>query len=111
MLPADFEKMVNELHEARMKLMVNKRHDYATKDVLSNFKRMSNLCKATRLDLSTAFGCAMFLVLLKIDRITNIIAESKQPKNESLADTYMDLHNYIDLAIATLADEKQAEGL
>jgi hypothetical protein len=40
-------------------------------DFLSNFKRMSAACKALRVDTSTPLGAAMFLTLLKIDRIIN----------------------------------------
>jgi len=101
---------MGETTEARMKLMGGKSDDYASQeDTLSNFKRMNVLCKTLDVDpRRSAFDCAMFLELLKTDRICNLHKKGTTPKNESVRDTVMDKHNYLDIAYALLEEEAKA---
>lgn len=86
---------------ARMNLMGGKRNDYADEDALSNFKRMQQLCEILDIQPSKrATDCARFLMLLKIDRWCNLSRKGVNPLNESVRDSILDLHNYIDLAEA-----------
>ena len=86
---------------ARYDLLLKKGQDYATEDVLSNFKRMNKLCELLNINCARSpADCARFLMMLKVDRWCNLVGSDKKPQNESVKDTVMDLHNYIDLAYA-----------
>jgi hypothetical protein len=47
----------------------------------------------------------MFMVLLKLDRMNNIVQYNKTPKNESITDSVKDAHNYLDLGYGIVAEE------
>ena len=96
---SDFTALIIGIHEDRTSLLLSKAHDYATDDVLSNFKRMNTIC--TQLNINTArsaWDCAMFLLVLKLERWCNLTNKGETPKHERIEDTVKDLHNYIDLA-------------
>lgn len=86
-----------------------KSHDYATDDVLSNFKRGSKLVKILGIDMTTPEGVAMYLTVLKIDRICNLVFAEKAPMNESLEDSFRDLRNYAFLMQAILVEKSNEE--
>lgn len=96
----EFAKLCKGINDARMKLMFKKGDDYATdEDELSNFKRMRALCHILKIaPRRSARDCAMFLAMLKLDRLQNLYNREVAPKNESVVDTVVDLHNYLDLA-------------
>lgn len=101
----EFEKLVKDIEKERQKLLIGKSHDYATTDVLSNFKRMHVLCKTLDIDpRRSSQDCAMFLLMLKMDRWNNLKSQGKTPENESVKDTIFDAHNYIDLAFGCSED-------
>lgn len=101
-----FTQVYNEIHNKRSSLMLGKAEDYANTDVLANFKRMSDLCGILQINPGkTPTDCALFLMLLKVDRWCNLRSKSVSPKNESVQDTILDLHNYIDLAYACEVDK------
>ena len=96
---------VTAIHLTRCDLLIRKGDDYSDEDVLANFKRMSQLCELLRINPArSATDAALFLVLLKFDRWTNLRAKGVDPKNESITDTVCDFHNYIDLAYACSKD-------
>jgi len=104
---SDFVAILSDIHESRTALLINKGADYATDDVLSNFKRVHAVCK--ELDInpsSSSTDAALFLIVLKIDRWCNLRRAGAKPKNESVKDTIKDLHNYVDLAYACQVEEK-----
>ena len=84
----------------------NKGHDYATEDVLSNFKRLSKLAKLLGLDVTTPLGYSLFMVLMKLDRICNLFFRNKTPKNESISDSFRDLIGYSFLAWAIYSEKE-----
>jgi len=84
----------------RIVVSQEKSHDYATGDVLSNFKRLAEAAGAIDIDVATPHGYALFMVLLKLDRLNNLMKNHKAPKNESIEDTVIDAQNYLDLAEA-----------
>jgi hypothetical protein len=51
----------------------------------------------------------MFYVLLKIQRLCNLLFSNKVAKNESIQDTLMDLRNYVDLLNCTLQDKSDSD--
>lgn len=103
---SDFTALISGIHNDRCGLLLSKGHDYATEDILSNFKRMGELCNLLGIDTSKgSWDCAMFLVLLKLDRWCNLRRKEDSPQNESIEDTVKDLHNYTDLAYGCQKDE------
>lgn len=105
---SDFTALITDIHLTRCDLILAKGHDYATKDILSNFKRVNILCKTLDIDVRRSpWDCAMFLKILKIDRWCNLVNSGKTPKNESIKDTVCDEHNYTDLAYACEMEEKK----
>lgn len=98
-------ELVGELTKKLTDIMVSKGEDYATEDVLSNFKRMSAAAAALNLDVRTPYGYALFLSLLKIDRINNLLINSKTPNNEGIDDSFFDGINYEILAYLCYKDK------
>jgi hypothetical protein len=92
--------------DRRWEIREKKAHDYATDvDVLSNFKRTSEICNLFGIDIKTPYGIAMLYAILKIDRLSNLVFRNKvAPTNESLLDTIDDLKNYIDLMEECMVD-------
>ncbi len=98
-------ELVNKVEQDRFALMGGKRQDYATEDVLSNFKRMSEVCRLLDIDpRRSPADNARYLMMLKVDRWCNLARKGTPPVNESVRDTIHDLHNYIDLAYACEVD-------
>lgn len=82
-----------------------KSHDYSNEiDVLSNFKRLSEVAKTMNIDVKTPQGYALFMILLKMDRINNLIENNKTPNNESIDDTILDMTVYTILMGACIKD-------
>ena len=88
--------------------LVAKANDYATEDVLSNFKRLSNAAKALDINVQTPVGYSLFMSLMKLDRINNLTKVEKETKFESVEDSFKDLLGYVMLAHAIFL-EKDAE--
>lgn len=82
----------------RREIHSKKTKDYATKDVLSNFKRVAKLMEILEIDTTVPHGVACMYILLKMDRFCNLVFRQKvEPKNESVEDTIDDWKNYLDL--------------
>lgn len=100
----EYEALQTELHNKRISLNRSKSHDYANDvDILSNFKRIGQCIEL--LGISKMDGTMLYcfvMMLMKLDRWGNLIRKSDKPMNESIEDTVMDLHNYIDLTYANL---------
>jgi len=101
MNPSELAQMIHDMDEERLEVFINKSADYANEDALANFKRMHILCAAMNINTTESpTDCALFLVMLKLDRWQNLRNKQAKPKNEAVKDTILDLHNYIDLAYA-----------
>lgn len=87
-------------------VLVNKANDYATQDVLSNFKRLSAAAKALELDVTTPLGYALFMCLMKLDRINNVTKNHKQVKNEGIEDSFVDLWGYAILGLGLFLEDE-----
>jgi len=98
--------LVEQINEKGLELMRSKGHDYAGQDILKNFKQMRALCEILEIDISRTEGVHMFYILLKVQRISNLIFTNKQAKNESIQDTLLDLRNYVDLLNCTISETK-----
>lgn len=100
-------KLIEAYDKEALDIIKSKGSDYANTDVLSNFKRLSSVVKALSLSLETPTGYALFMVLLKIDRINNLISSGKEPNNESIEDSFKDGSNYLKLAYLSYIESKE----
>lgn len=101
----EYDKHIKQMHNRREELHLKKSKDYATADVLSNFKRLSQAAYSMGLDVGDPISYALFMVVMKIDRINNLLYRDVQ--NESLEDSFIDAHNYLDLAYALYLEENE----
>ncbi len=100
-------KFIEEINSKGIELLKSKGYDYASDgDVLKNFKQMNSLIKLLEVDMGKVEGIHMFYVLLKIQRLCNLLFSGKVAKNESIQDTLIDLRNYTDLLNCTLQENK-----
>lgn len=99
-------ELYQEIDEKILKVAKSKAHDYATEDVLNNFKTVSAAAKELGLNVTDPTNYALFMVLLKIARISNLINNNKWPNNESIDDSFLDGINYFKLAYCNYKDRK-----
>ena len=81
-------ELYKEIDEKILKVASSKAHDYATEDVLNNFKTVSAAAKELGLNVTDPTNYALFMVLLKIARISNLINNNKWPNNESIDESF-----------------------
>ena len=105
MIGKDFLEFANSCFKKQMNLNKSKSHDYATGDVLSNFKRVAEVCKLWKIDVTVPEGVAMFFIVHKLDRENNL--KNKEGAScESREDTMiLDLPNYTRLYNALQRDK------
>jgi hypothetical protein len=101
------EEFVTLINKDGVDLLKSKGHDYAGKDIFKNFKQMFQLLEILEIDMKQKEGVHMFYILLKIQRISNLLFSGKTAKNESIKDTLIDLRNYIDLLNARIILENE----
>lgn len=102
-------KLISEINEKGIELFKSKGHDYAGVDILKNFKQMHNVLQLLEVDMSKVEGVHMFYILLKVQRLCNLLFSNKVAKNESVSDTLIDLRNYTDLLNCTLHEKQSLE--
>ena len=102
MTATEFSQFVTTLECEAMALSERKRKDYATADILSNFKRMAPAWSwQFRADVAPA-DVAFAMAALKMDRLRNL--RGRAEANESIRDSMLDLVNYIRLALACMQE-------
>lgn len=107
MIREDFTKLMLQRFEKRKEINYKKSKDYATDDVLSNFKRVGKVIEIMRIkELSAPLTYCFTLIILKLDRWINLLISKQPPQNEPIEDTILDLQNYIDLTDGVSKDEK-----
>lgn len=99
-----FNEYLKDTQGKSFEVLASKSHDYADADVLSNFKRNSQIARDFGIDYSEDYHHALMLTLMKIDRIQNLLRQGKTPKNESIQDTLIDLINYTLLTTACIKE-------
>jgi len=90
-----FDNMVAEMR----KIMLGKGDDYANEDRLSNFKLAGNICGIT-----PELNC-LNLIATKVARL-GVLLQGKEPKNESVQDSILDLSNYSVLLNMIIVDKQ-----
>ncbi len=103
MTSADFWTLIHALEAEAEALSLGKSKDYATADVLSNFKRMAATVGSLQRVHIAPWEEAMHLLLLKLDRLKNL--EGRAPENESVRDTCLDIINYTRLLVGCYLEE------
>lgn len=98
-------EIYNKIDKELLEITMSKREDYADDDVLKNFKAVSLAAKALEIDITKSSQYALFMVLLKICRLTNLMNSNKTPKNESVEDSWKDGINYFKLGYCCWKDE------
>ena len=112
MYAEEFSKVFKELVADLEATLVNKASDYATDDVLSNFKVLSRLASELKINVTTPLGYALFMVLMKLHRICNLLfIQHSTPKNESVYDSFKDLDGYSILALALYEEKLRMESM
>ena len=81
--------------------MIGKGNDYANEDRLSNFKLAGSIC-----GLTPEQNC-LSLIATKVARL-GVLLGGKEPSNESIDDSLLDLANYAVL-LACLREEKEID--
>ena len=102
--------LISKINENGLSILKSKGHDYAGDDILKNFKQVQSMITTLGIDTSKIEGVHMFYIILKIQRLCNLLFSNKVAKNESIQDTLIDLRNYVDLLNCTLEERKQADG-
>lgn len=107
----EYLKIIEDSRKRRAAIHTKKTHDYATEDVLSNFKRVAQMIKILGVDPTTPHGMACVYILLKIDRFCNLSFRKvgELPNNEAVEDTLDDMKNYMDLLEANWIEYKKQE--
>ena len=100
-------QLIESLDNTLLNILKSKGEDYATEDVLSNFKQVSSAAKVLNIDVGNPTNYALFMCVLKIARLTNLINNNKVPNNESIDDSFIDLIGYSKLAYCNYKDENK----
>jgi hypothetical protein len=100
-------QLIESLDNTLLNVLKSKGEDYATEDVLSNFKQVSSAAKVLNIDVGNPTNYALFMCVLKIARLTNLINNNKVPNNESIDDSFIDLIGYSKLAYCNYKDENK----
>ena len=93
---AHFDKLVKQMED----ILLKKGNDYANADRLSNFKLAGAVCQIT-----PEQQC-LSLIATKVARLGILLKSGKQPNNESINDSVIDLINYGVLLSMILNDKK-----
>lgn len=93
--------LAKEFFDECLTTLTKKANDYASnKDCFSNFKFIAEICK---IHVEKTF---MVFLAVKIARLSELVCEGKQAKNESISDTLKDLSNYACLMDIYLKGDK-----
>ena len=106
MNPDRFNKRLKEIQIKSFEILESKRYDYADAevDVLSNFKEVTAMAQLFKIDFSQPHHYALLMVLMKYQRLQNLLSKGKTPKNESVLDTTIDAINYAFLLDACILE-------
>ncbi len=81
--------LAKEFYDDCLSTLLKKANDYASeKDCFSNFKFIAQICKVP---IEKTF---LQFLAVKIARLSELVGESKEVRNESIEDTLKDLANY-----------------
>ena len=93
------EQYFNEVTEKMRTILLSKGDDYANKDRLSNFKLAGEIA-----GLNAELNC-LSLIATKVARLGVLLNSNKEPNNESVKDSVLDLANYA-ILLSMILNEK-----
>lgn len=98
---------LQRLHENQLTILRKKRSDYSNDtDILKNFKEVSEICRLLNIDSRTQYGTHLFYIVLKLQRLCNLLSTGKEVMNESIEDNLLDMINYIFLLQCGIKDKE-----
>jgi len=92
-------QIFDETTKKAREILQKKGNDYANEDVLSNFKLAGSIC-----GLSPEINC-LSLIATKVARLGVLLNSIKEPENESIKDSMIDLNVYSFLLICLELDK------
>ena len=104
-------QVVKALHDRAMAIMLTKRHDYAEEgDIFSNFRFAGYVLDwAVKRGVRGRYLDALALIATKIARLVEMLG-GKEPMNEAIEDTCVDLANYALILGAMFLTERRPNG-
>jgi len=93
-------EVFNDIMVKSSAILSSKGEDYATQDVLSNFKLAGNIT-----GISAELNC-LNLIATKVARLGVLLNNKNEPNNESIEDSCIDGLNYFILLIMLLKDKE-----
>lgn len=91
-----FDRFISKQKETLLK----KGNDYADEDRLSNFKRAGSI-----ISILPEQNC-LSLIVIKVARLGVLLSGNKNPDNESIRDSILDLANYA-ILLDTLLEDRE----
>lgn len=92
-----------EMTQKMKQILLSKGDDYANTDRLSNFKLAGNVS-----GLNAKLNC-LSLIATKVARLGVLLNSNKEPNNESVQDSVLDLANYAVLLSMILSEENDGK--
>lgn len=90
-MPLNLNNSINMIFEECLKITMSKRQDYTSSaDSHENFKRSAEVASWFKADRDKPY---VILITTKLARLASLL-DSKEPKNESIRDSFLDLINY-----------------
>jgi len=100
--------IIDNANERRLGIIHQRSEEYASEtDVLSNFKRVAEICSILGVNTREPFGCILYMKVHKLDRLCNMLYDRVNPTiTPTIQDTLDDDRNYTDLLEALLREER-----
>lgn len=98
------KELFTDFTDNMAKILISKGNDYATQDVLSNFKMAGNIANQ-KANNPSAINC-LNLIATKVARLGNLLSTEGDIKNESVEDSVLDMANYTFLLYCLLKEGK-----
>lgn len=103
----ELKKAFEENSKKRLSILESKGEDYASKTgVTENFYRVSKVAKLLNINVGDPAQYALFMCIMKLDRISNLLNNMSKINNESIEDSLDDLQNYVFLSRAIYLQDK-----
>lgn len=99
------KELFQEFTDSQREVLISKGNDYATQDVLSNFKLAGNISNQ-KANNPSAINC-LNLIATKVARLGNLLSAEGDVKNESVEDSVLDMANYTFLLFCILKENKE----
>jgi len=96
------KELFTDFTDNMAKILISKGNDYATQDVLSNFKLAGNIANQ-KANNPSVINC-LNLIATKVARLGNLLSTEGDVKNESVEDSVLDMANYTFLLYCILKE-------